>query len=87
MTPRPDLCSSGYCLANPAASGAEYLVYLPTGGSVSVNLSGASGALSVEWFNPSNGTAIEGGTTSGGSIHFFTAPFQGDAVLYIHQSN
>jgi len=31
MTPRPDLCSTGYCLANPAASGAEYLVYLPSG--------------------------------------------------------
>ncbi len=31
MTPREDLCSTGYCLANPAASGAEYLVYLPAG--------------------------------------------------------
>ncbi|MCQ3976260.1 MAG: hypothetical protein DPW09_22765 [Anaerolineae bacterium] len=31
MTPRADLCSTGYCLANPAASGAEYLVYLPAG--------------------------------------------------------
>jgi hypothetical protein len=31
MTPRPELCSTGYCLANAVASGAEYLVYLPSG--------------------------------------------------------
>ena len=31
MTPRGDLASSGYALANPAGSGAEYLVYLPSG--------------------------------------------------------
>ena len=31
MSPRGDLCSTGYCLANPATSGAEYLVYLPAG--------------------------------------------------------
>jgi len=31
MTPRPDLCSTGHCLANPVASGAEYLVYVPSG--------------------------------------------------------
>ena len=31
MTPQPDLCSTGYCLANPAATGAEYLVFLPAG--------------------------------------------------------
>jgi hypothetical protein len=31
MKPQPGLCSTGYCLANPAASGAEYLVFLPSG--------------------------------------------------------
>src|SRR5579859_3449658 len=31
MTPHGELASSGYALANPAASGAEYLVYLPAG--------------------------------------------------------
>jgi hypothetical protein len=31
MTPRDDLCSTGYCLANPVENGAEYLVYLPAG--------------------------------------------------------
>jgi hypothetical protein len=31
MTPRGDLCSTGHCLANPVASVAEYLVYVPSG--------------------------------------------------------
>jgi hypothetical protein len=87
MTPRPDLCSTGYCLANPAASGAEYLVYLRSGGGVSVNLSGASGQLSIEWFNPSNGVTTAGGTTTGGATRSFNAPFGGDAVLYIRSTS
>jgi hypothetical protein len=114
MTPRPDLCSTEYCLANPVASGAEYLVYLPSdstiatilkkigvqdwdhmvflplilgpsGSSVTVDLSAASGELSVEWFNPSTGEVFERGTTTGGASRSFTAPFRGDAVLYISQ--
>jgi hypothetical protein len=84
-TPRPDLCSTGYCLANLATEGTEYLVYLPRGGSVTVNLSAASGQLSVEWLNPSTGTTSAGGTTTGGASHSFTAPFSGDAVLYISE--
>jgi hypothetical protein len=31
MTPRPDLCSTGYCLASARADRPEYLVYLPAG--------------------------------------------------------
>ena len=44
--PHKELATSGYCLANP---GTEYLVLLPTGGGVSVNLSAVSGTRSVEW--------------------------------------
>lgn len=87
MTPRPDLCSTGYCLANPVASGAEYLVYLPTGGTVTVNLSAAAGTLSVEWFNPSTGVATPGSSTTGGGSRNLTPPFSGDAVLYIYQGS
>jgi hypothetical protein len=49
---------------------------------VKVDLSAASGALSVEWFNPATGEIIAVETT-GGSIQEFTAPFSGDAILYI----
>ena len=87
MTPHGELASSGYALAYPVASGAEYLVYLPSGGTSTVDLSAASGILTVEWFNPSDGTTTDGGTTPGGAIRSFTPPFDGDAVLYIYQAS
>ena len=83
MPPHGELASSGYCLANPSAQGGEYLVYLPSGGSVTVDLRGSSGTLTLEWFNPATGTVVSGGTTTGGVQRTFTAP-AGSAVLYIH---
>jgi len=78
--PRGDLVSTQYCLADP---GIEYLVYLPEGGSVTVDLSVASVPLAVEWFDPSTGEPSPAGTTTGGAGRRFAAPFNGDAVLYI----
>jgi len=80
MTPRNDLASTRYCLANP---GAEYLIYLPGGGSVTVNLGDVKGRVSLEWLNPDTGVATDGGTARGGGQIGLTAPFDGDAVLYI----
>jgi len=56
---------------------------LPDGGNVTVELSDTSGELAVEWLNPSTGERISGGITIGGGNREFTAPFSGDAVLYI----
>ena len=84
MTPHGELASTGYCLANPVAQGGEWLVYLPSGGSVTVNLAAAVGSLTVEWFSPSTGQTTAGGSTTGGASRTFTAPGGGDAVLYIH---
>jgi hypothetical protein len=86
MTPHGELASSGYALANPAASGAEYLVYVPWAGNVTVDLSAASGNLNIEWFNPEDGTTSNGGTTGGGAVRYFTAPFSGDTVLYLYKA-
>jgi len=83
MTPQGNLSSTGFCLADNVASGAEYLVYAPNGGSFTVNLSATAKTLNVEWLNPNNGTTINGGTVSGGLTKSFTAPFNGDAVLYL----
>jgi hypothetical protein len=93
MTPRPELASVGYCLADP---GREYLVYLPprqrhsipaVGGFfrsvVTVDLSAASGTFQVEWFDPRIGATIADETVTGGAPRSFTAPFGGDAVLYL----
>jgi Family of unknown function (DUF6298)/Putative collagen-binding domain of a collagenase len=86
MTPHGELASTGFCLANPSANNAEYLVYQPDGGSFSVDLSGASGSLYVEWLNPNNGQIINAGNVSGGGSRNFSPPFKGDAVLYISNS-
>jgi hypothetical protein len=80
MAPDDFLASSKYCLANP---GAEYLVYLPSGGTVTVDLSAAKGALSVEWFDPSNDVTTTGEKVAGGGQREFISPFKGDAVLYL----
>jgi Putative collagen-binding domain of a collagenase len=86
MTPSLTLASTGYSLANRSANGAEYIVCLPSGGSVSINLSATSRTLSVEWFNPSTGQTTPGASVTGGGTRSFTAPFGGDAVLYIGDS-
>jgi hypothetical protein len=85
MTPRSDIASSGYCLAN---EGRDFLVYLPEElqkeNTVSVDLSTASAPLAVEWFNPKTAETILAGTIKAGTMTNFTAPFPGDAVLYVH---
>ncbi len=79
--PSSELASTDFCLACP---GKEYLVYLPDGGRVTVDLSAVSGSLAVEWLNPADGTSMKGEDVEGAAICEFDAPFAGDAVLYIH---
>jgi hypothetical protein len=83
MTPQGDLASTGYCLAHPAKTGAAYLVYLPDGGKVTVDLSAAGGELAAEWIDPKTGKVTEGEAVRGGAKRTLTAPRKGDAVLYL----
>ncbi len=64
-----------------AEPGRTYVVYLPQGGEVTVDLSEVSGTLAVEWFNPRTGATLNGGAVSGAARCTFRAPFEGDAVL------
>jgi hypothetical protein len=80
MLPHNDLASTGYCLAEP---GAEYLVFAPGGGEISVDLSDAQGALRVRWFDPGQGTFHEAPQASGGERRTFRTSDKGDAVLHI----
>ena len=82
MHPKNILSSSTYCLANP---GQEYLIYIPEGNPVTVDLSQASGTLYLEWFSVINGTTVEKSLALGGQKHEFTPPFDGEAVLYIYK--
>ena len=86
MTPRGDLTSTTYALANP---GQEYLVYNPNPGSFTVNL--PAGSYTVEWFNPACTSTnppdciTNGGTisASGGDEPFTPPPAFNDSVLYL----
>ncbi len=80
MTPRGDLASTGYCLANP---GSEYLVYQPEVRAFRVALTGRTGPFAVEWFDPTAGVSTDGGTVRGGGTTEFAPPFDADAVLYL----
>lgn len=80
--PAGELASTRYCLAYP---GHQYLVFLPEGGSVTVDLSGGRGEFAAEWFSPSSGETVAAAPASGGAEQAFTAPFLGEAVLYLHE--
>lgn len=86
VTPHNVLSSTGYCLAQTPATGAEYLIYAPSGGQFSMDLSAmpSSSKLAVEWFNPTTGTTTSQSPVAAGSTsQSFTPPFSGDAVLYL----
>lgn len=80
MTPREDLASTRYCLASP---GRQYVVYLPEGGQVEVDLSAAADSLAVEWIAPVAGTSHAGQPVAGGAKRSFQPPFRGPAVLLL----
>src|SRR4051812_21627222 len=81
--PAPELASTGCCLAVP---GREYLAYLPEGGWVELDLTGARGKLAVEWVHPVTGAVTAGGEVEGGARRTLEAPFGGDAVVYLRTS-
>ncbi|HXT39249.1 MAG TPA: putative collagen-binding domain-containing protein [Candidatus Angelobacter sp.] len=86
VAPRSSLSSTKECLAQTPSVGAEYLVYAPSGGSFTVDLSAMpdSRMLAVEWLNPATGATIsQNPITSGSSSQSFSPPFNGDAVLYL----
>ena len=51
--------NSKFCLAK---SGKLYLVFLPNGGTTELELAGAEGSYSVNWFNPRTGGALQSGS-------------------------
>ena len=71
--PRGDLSSTGYCLGNVTAG--RYLVYLPSGGAATVDLTASPGKLSVEWFSPARGVAKKGHSIDGGAPRSSRHPF------------
>ena len=66
--------NSRYCFAK---ANAVYLVYLPSGGTATLDLSKAAGQFSVDWFDPRNGGPMKKGsvaTVKGGAAIALGAP-------------
>ena len=80
MTPRGELASSGYCLVNP---GKEYLVFVPGGGDVTVDLTTVSGTLAVEWLRLAEEVVTQEAPVPGGAKRRLRAPFAGDAAIHL----
>lgn len=80
MTPRNDLASTTYCLANP---GQEYLVYQPRENEgFSIEL--IAGTYRFEWLDPTEGTTVDSGQIEvSDGYRRFEASQKGDAVLYL----
>jgi hypothetical protein len=83
MLPQSAECSTGYCLVK---AGSEYLVYQPAPGkSFTVNLQPAE--YIYEWFDPVTGTVrSRGSILKSRTKKSFTAPWKGQAVLYLKAS-
>jgi len=82
LAPRADLASSGYCLADPSPTGL-YLVYVPEGGEVEVDLSGTPGRMRATWIRTLTGATEDGGEVAGGARRRLAAPFEGEAALIL----
>jgi hypothetical protein len=75
--------NSRYCFAK---AGELYLVYLPSGGEATLDLSGAPGAFAVSWFNPRTGGPLTSATrVNGGATVKLTAPDQEDWLALVRR--
>jgi hypothetical protein len=80
------MTSSGYCLAHASEADAQYLVYLPTGEQVIVDLTRTAGRLKVEWLNARTGQTEMAAEVYGGAAKTFDSPFGSThSVLHLFQ--
>jgi len=80
MAPSDIVCSSTYCLVKAAA---EYLVYLSSGGSVTIDLTDAQQNFSADWFDPISGQTTLGNRITGGGRVTLASPFKGETFLHL----
>jgi hypothetical protein len=80
MQPFAGVTGGAAALAEP---GQVYVVYLPHGGQVAVDLGAARSPLNARWFNPREGRAGETLTVTAGKFGEFQAPDANDWVLLL----
>jgi chitodextrinase/CubicO group peptidase (beta-lactamase class C family) len=84
MSPNNSLLSStsgNFCFAKP---GLAYGIYLTSGGTVSLNLNGVTGAFQVKWHNVTTGATSNGPIIFGGAWRSLGAPaYSGDVACSV----
>jgi hypothetical protein len=85
MKPQGRLASSRYCLADPSPGG-SYLVFVPDGKSVTVDLSRTPGALRADWIGPDTGAVLRRRSIAGGAKRTLRLPWSAPAVVLIHRT-
>ena len=83
MNPHNELVegsTEAYCLAEP---GVQYVVYVPNGGDVKLDLTGFSGEFEATWLDPRVGGYSDPLAVSGGSARALSAPSAEDWVLVV----
>ena len=81
LTPRPELASTGYCLADP---GKTYLAYQPDREKQAFRLTLESGRYQIEWIDCADGRTMPAGhlRAEGGGTRL-TPPFKGAAIALL----
>jgi hypothetical protein len=74
---------TGYVFAQ---AGEAYLVYLPDGGSINLDLTASSNNFSAQWFNPRDGATQDIASVAGGGVRSFSAPDGNDWALVLRRS-
>jgi len=88
LEPAQQLVDKGICACIPNR---DYIVQILSAGSVTVDLSAATGEFSVDWFDPKTGRRTPSGTITGGDKRTFTSPptppaqWVTDWILHIHR--
>lgn len=74
------LVSSGYCLANWSK---EYLIYIPKGDEIKIDLTNADGTYRVEWFDTVSGETLISDNVEGNKTLQLQAPFSEQSLLHL----
>lgn len=82
MAPADRLALSGNAWVL-AEAGKTFAAYLPSGGTLQLDLGGAAGVFTARWFDPRTGTFRDAGRVDGGAARSFTAPAAGDWALLL----
>ena len=84
--PNGALASTGYCLAVTTGR-QQFIVYQPSSGSCTLNLTGYAGTFSVEYLRPSTGATSTGSTVAGNGTRTLNSPWSGeDYVAFVELS-